>query len=314
MLYFFWRQPRIGTEKFYGGILTHDGRGENRVYQEISQIGEEIKRLSPAMQGTKVAAGACILYSHENEWALALPRQPNEFFSLRDHVQLFHSALHDRNIPVDFARPSDDLSRYKMVFAPSLSLLAGGEADALKLYVQNGGTLVATCNSGLVDEHHIAADTGFPHDLTDLFGLEVLEFDPMEPGDENHLAFKGSFHTSHLHTARLWCDIIEPHGCQVLATFAKDFYAGRPAITINNSAWAGRLHRHDVGANFLLRPRHLAAKHLRPGPTAQSARHGGSEHAGERRSQDLFPAQPSGLARAHPVLQADARLSDGPHL
>jgi beta-galactosidase len=41
VLYFFWRQPRIGPEKFYGGILTHDGRGENRVYKEISQIGSE---------------------------------------------------------------------------------------------------------------------------------------------------------------------------------------------------------------------------------------------------------------------------------
>jgi beta-galactosidase len=27
ILYFFWRQPRIGPEKFYGGVLTHDGRG-----------------------------------------------------------------------------------------------------------------------------------------------------------------------------------------------------------------------------------------------------------------------------------------------
>src|SRR5690606_34936067 len=27
ILYFFWRQPRIGAEKFYGGVLTHDGRG-----------------------------------------------------------------------------------------------------------------------------------------------------------------------------------------------------------------------------------------------------------------------------------------------
>jgi beta-galactosidase len=67
----------------------------------------------------------------------------------------------------------------------------------LKLYVQNGGTLVGTCNTGLVDEHHIAADTGFPHDLTDLFGLEVTEFDPLPPEEENHLAFKGAFVTSH---------------------------------------------------------------------------------------------------------------------
>lgn len=234
VLYFFWRSPLIGSEKFYGGVLTHDGRGDNRIYAEISQIGEEVQRLSVALKGTRVKADVCILYSPDNDWNLSMPRQPNKYFNLRDHIQLFHSAFHDRNIPVDFARPTDDLSGYKLVIAPSLSMLAGGEADALKLYVHNGGTLVGTFNSGLVDEHHIATDTGFPHDLTDVFGLEVLEFDPLPPGDENHLTFKGTFHTSHLHTARLWCDIIEPHGCQVLATFAKDFYAGRPAVTLNH--------------------------------------------------------------------------------
>jgi beta-galactosidase len=135
---------------------------------------------------------------------------------------------------VDFARPSEDLAAYKLVVAPSLHLLSGGEADRLKLYVQNGGTLVTTFNTGLVDEHNLAPDTGYPHDLTDLLGLEVLEFDQLPPGEENHLTFKGSFPTSHLHPARLWCDLIEPKECQVLATYAKDFYVSRPAITMNS--------------------------------------------------------------------------------
>ncbi|MEP6662686.1 MAG: beta-galactosidase [Verrucomicrobiota bacterium] len=233
VLYFFWRQPRIGSEKFYGGVLSHDGRGENRVYKEIRQIGCEMQSLAPILKGTKVVAQTCILFSHENEWALEYPRQPNKHFKQRDHLQLFHSALHDRNIAVDFARPSEDLSRYKIVFAPSLHMLAGGEADALKLYVQNGGTLVGTFNTGMVDEHQIAPDCGFPHDLTDLFGLEVSEFDPIPPEDENHLTFKGGFHSSHMHPAKLWCDLIEPKGCQTIATFTKDFYAGRPALTLN---------------------------------------------------------------------------------
>jgi beta-galactosidase len=136
-------------------------------------------------------------------------------------------------VPVDFARPSEDLSRYKLAFAPSLHMLSAGDADRLKLFVQNGGTLVGTFNTGLVDEHHLAPDTGYPNNLTDLFGLEVIEFDPLPPGEENHLTFKGAFPTTHLHTARLWCDIIEAKGCQVLSTYAKDFYAGRPAMTLN---------------------------------------------------------------------------------
>jgi beta-galactosidase len=36
-----------------------------------------------------------------------------------------------------------------------------------------------------------------------------------------------------LHPAKIWCDIIEPKGCQVLAVYGKDFYAGKPAMTIN---------------------------------------------------------------------------------
>ncbi|HUB86976.1 MAG TPA: beta-galactosidase [Verrucomicrobiae bacterium] len=235
VLFFRWRQPRIGSEKFYGAVLPHHLDGSGRVYQEISQIGEELKLLAPALKETKIASEVCILFSHENEWALQQPMQPNKYFSLREHIQLIYNALHDRNIPVDFARPTEDLSQYKIVFAPSLHLLSSAEADRLKLYVQNGGTLVGTFNTGLVNEHHIAPDTGYPNDLTELFGLEVLEFDPLSPNpnDENHLAFKGVFPTSHMHPARLWCDIIEPKGCQVLATYVKDFYAGRPAITMN---------------------------------------------------------------------------------
>ena len=234
ILYFRWRQPRIGSEKFYGAIIPHHIEGNNRVFMEISQIGDELKLLAPVLMDTRVVSEVCILYSHENDWSLQQPNQPNKYFSLREHIQLFYNALHDRNIQVDFARPSEDISQYKIVFAPALHLLSPGEADRLKLYVQNGGTLISTFNTGLVDHHHIAPDTGFPNDMTDLFGLEVLEFDPIPPGEENHLTFKGAFPTSHLHPARLWCDIIEPKECQVLAVYAKGFYASRPAMTMNN--------------------------------------------------------------------------------
>lgn len=253
VLFFRWRQPRFGTEKFHGAVLSHNARSDGRVFKEISQLGDEMKLLAPSLKGTAVQAETCILYSHDNEWALQQPNQPNKFFNLREHILLFYTALHDRNISVDFARPAEDLSRYKLVFAPSLHLLSGGEADRLKLFVQNGGTLVSTFNTGLVDEHNMAPDTGYPHDLTELFGLEVVEFDQLPPGEENHLTFKGTFPTSHLHPARLWCDIIEPKDCQVLATYAKDFYAGRPAMTMHSyglgkAIYIGTLsHQHFYG-------------------------------------------------------------------
>ncbi|HMP82147.1 MAG TPA: beta-galactosidase [Verrucomicrobiota bacterium] len=234
VLYSRWRQPRIGTEQFHGALLVHDGEKRSRTYAEAAQIGDELKVVGPALQDTRVAADVCILYTHDNEWALQLSTRPNKHFSLRDHIQLFYNALHDRNLMVDFAKPTEDLSRYKVVIAPSLHLLSGAEADFVKLYVQNGGTLVGTFNTGLVDEHYMAPDTGYPHDLTELFGLEVHEFDSLPPGEENHLSFKGAFSTSQMHPARIWCDLIEPGPeCQVLATYSREFYAGVPAMTLN---------------------------------------------------------------------------------
>src|SRR5206468_9100420 len=41
VLYFLWRQPRIGSEKFYGGGVTLDGRGQNRTSQWSHELGEE---------------------------------------------------------------------------------------------------------------------------------------------------------------------------------------------------------------------------------------------------------------------------------
>ncbi len=234
IVFFRWRQPRFGTEKFHGAVMPHHLRADCPGVQGGRPTGRRNEAPGAvASRGRTLQAETCILYSHDNDWALQQPMQPNKFFNLREHIQLFYNALHDRNIAVDFARPAEDLSRYKLVIAPSLHLLSGGEADRLKLYVQNGGTLVATFNTGLVDEHNMAPDTGYPHDLTDLFGLEVLEFDQLPPGEENHLTFKGTFPASHMHPARLWCDLIEPNDCQVIATYAKDFYAGRPAMTMH---------------------------------------------------------------------------------
>ncbi len=233
ILYFRWQQPRIGPEKFHSAVIRRHGEN-NRMLKEITQLGEEIKLLAPAIKDTKVVADVCILYTHDNEWALQQPIQPNKYFNLREHIQLIYNALHDRNLQVDFSRPTEGLGKYKIVFVPSMQLLADAEVDRLKLYVQNGGTLVTTFNTGLVNQNHMSPDSGYPANMTDLFGLEVLEFDPVAPGEENHLTFKGAFPTSHMHPARIWCDIIEPQGCQTLAVFAKDFYAGRPAMTMNN--------------------------------------------------------------------------------
>ena len=137
--------------------------------------------------------------------------------------------------------------------------------------------------------------------------MEVLEFDPLPPGEENHITFKGAFPTSHLHPAKLWCDIIEPKGCQVLATYAKDFYAGKPAMTMHTfglgkAIYFGTVSHQPFYDDLVVWLRQI----VQPAAAAEGAGHGGSEHAAEGQHADLFPVEPPEFARAHPVLQADA--------
>ena len=233
VLYFYWRPPRIGPEKFYGGVLPHSGKPNHRMYKEVRQIGNELKAIGPLLTGSKVIADACILHSHPSEWATDNPLRPNKHFNQGDVMHFFHNALHGRNIMIDFARPSDDLAAYKMVIVPGLQLLSGTEVDALKLYVYNGGTLIATCHTGLVDEHHIVPNTGLPFDMTDLFGMEVTEWDVIPPTEDNNLSMRPLVPTTAAHPARLWCDLIDVREAQVLATYGRDFYAGSPAVTMN---------------------------------------------------------------------------------
>jgi len=111
-----------------------------------------MKLLSPSIKGTSVQAETCILYSHDNDWALQQPLQPNKFFSLREHIQLFYNrAARPEHFGGLWRGPAGTSRATRSSLRRPLHLLSGGEADRLKLYVQNGGTLVATFNTGLVE-------------------------------------------------------------------------------------------------------------------------------------------------------------------
>ena len=69
VLYFQWRKSRGSSEKFHGAVVDHDNSEENRVFKEVSQVGEildKIKEIKGSMKQSKVA----IIYDWENDWAL----------------------------------------------------------------------------------------------------------------------------------------------------------------------------------------------------------------------------------------------------
>src|SRR5207302_5345011 len=148
-----------------------------------------------------------------------------------DQVIAFYRPLFESNITVDFVRPTDDLSGYRVVLAPSLYLVSDEAAANLERFVEGGGTLVMSYFSGIVDVSDHIRLGGYPQPFQALLGLKVVDFRPLSDGQDIAVRFADGT----LARGEIWSEIIEPSGAEVVATFSGSDLAGRPAVTSHQS-------------------------------------------------------------------------------
>lgn len=233
VMFFQWRQSWAGAEKFHGAMVNQTGDENTRVYREVVELGNELKKLD-AVVDSRVEAPVAIVFDWHNWWALELDSKPSRDVLYLDQIKQYYSVLFERNIGVDFVQPDADLSGYKLVLAPALYMVKPGEADNLEKYVQGGGTLLTTFFSGIVDENDRIHTGGYPAPLRKVLGLCVEEFDPMLPGQRNAIEVSGLGAAGNgEYSCSLWADIIRLEGAQALASFKQDFFAGSPAVTVH---------------------------------------------------------------------------------
>ena len=229
VLYFQWRKSRGSSEKFHGAVVDHDNSEENRVFKEVSQVGEildKIKEIKGSMKQSKVA----IIYDWENDWALkdaqGFGKESRRYpQTLQSHYKYFW----DKNISVDVVTPQQDLSKYSLVVAPMMYMMTEETMDRFRDYVKNGGVLVGSYLSGLVNETDLTYLGGWPKTLQEIYVIDVKEIDTLYPKDRNSIKFGNeSFEVVD------YCTIIEAKEAEVLAKYEEDFYKNTPAITKNN--------------------------------------------------------------------------------
>jgi beta-galactosidase len=231
VLYFQWRRGRGGCEKLHGAIVEHSGREDTRVFREVSQIGAELKRLGDSIVGARIDAPVGILFDWDNWHALDDAAGPVRDKRYYDTVCQHYLAFYRQNIPVDVIFPDSDFSRYAMVIAPMMYMLKAGVADKVEALVASGGSFVATCFSGIVDETDLAFETGYPGPLSRVLGIRVEEIDALFPDQTNTIVMNdgsGVYRCGHL------ADLLHAETAQVLATYGSDFYQGMPVVTKND--------------------------------------------------------------------------------
>jgi beta-galactosidase len=234
--YFQWRKSRGSFEKFHGAVVDHVGHEHTRVFRDVTEVGEALEKLD-ALIGSTVRPQVALIYDWENRWALeeaAGPTHGSEkgyWKTCLDH----YAAFWKRGIPVDVIDMDQDVAGYDLVVAPMLYMVKPGVAERLSAFVEKGGTLVLTYWSGIVDENDLCFLGGFPGPLRKLSGIWAEEIDALDPADRNGIAFvEGNpLGLSGEYAAFDLCDLIHLEGAAALATYQTDFYAGRPALTVN---------------------------------------------------------------------------------
>ncbi|MDX3522782.1 beta-galactosidase [Streptomyces scabiei] len=249
-MFFQWRQSRRGAEKFHSAMLPQAGT-ESRVWREVVELGASLDSLSQ-VRDSRTVADVAVLWDWHSWWAQNLAWRPSEDHDARERADAFYAALYDRHLTVDFAHPEADLSAYPLVVVPALYLTTKAAGNNLKEYVENGGTLVVSCFSGIVDEHDAVHEGPYPGALRDVLGLTVEEFSPLQVGESVRLTGPDG---SEL-TGDVWTEFVVPRGADPVWTYADGLTAGLPAVTRHRlgegSAWYVSTHLDAHGLDALL--------------------------------------------------------------
>lgn len=228
VLYFQWRKGRGASEKFHGAVLDHDTTDDTRVFRDVAAVGQKLCNLQEIC-GSLVRPKAAVILDQENRWALESCFGPRvSGIHYMETVQQHHTALWKMGIPTDVIDADCPLDDYSLVIAPMLYLLRPGTAERLRTFVQRGGTLVGTYQTGLVNESDLCFEGRIPHGLTDVFGLHREEIDSLWNGQCNHTAWQDK-----TYTLTELCERVHPSTAEVLSVYAEDFYAGEPMLTVN---------------------------------------------------------------------------------
>ena len=230
-LYFQWRKSRGHSEKFHGAVVDHEGSEKSRVFQDVAAHGLCLQAIEEVL-GCSSDARVALVHDFEIQWALEVSKGPGREAGAKDRG--YETTLCDhyrpfwaRGIAVDIVKRNADLSAYDLVVMPMGFLIEEDVAMALRRYVEQGGTLVATYLTGIVNQTTNCHLGGWPGaGLRELFGVWAEEIDVLDVHDDLSLVCTPSnaLGLSGTYTAKRYCDVVYNESAEVIATTAGQFY------------------------------------------------------------------------------------------
>lgn len=235
VMFFQWRASLGGQERFHSAMLPHSGP-DSRTFREITDLGREVRLLAP-VAGTTSRSDIAIMFDWDGWWGLeevfGLPRSD---FSYTDTVMRHYTPLWERHHAVDVVSHASSLDGYKVLIVPNAYLIDDEAVARIHRFAQDGGTVIMSFFSGVVDADNRVRPGGYPGAFRELIGAKIDEYWPARPDEEFAVEFAGGRRA----TATWWRDDLHLETGKALATYADGLLAGRAAV-VENAYGAGRV-------------------------------------------------------------------------
>jgi len=221
-----------GEEQALMGLLDHDDRPSWKL-GEFATIAKEFHTLQGLGFPRYTQPAVAFAYSFDSRNAASPPGPSNTmraYFSIPYMDQLHNAYAPVFNDNIDAAViniGNEDLQRYKMVVVPADLVMDQRSAQALRSYVEGGGTVVMTAFSAKLNETGQWFNTPLPGRLSDVFGLRTNEFYNADA------PLQVEFNGQKLATTTTYYEVLEPASATVLARLA-NVDGQPPAITLNH--------------------------------------------------------------------------------
>jgi beta-galactosidase len=226
-----WQSMWSGEEQYLQGMLDWDGV-PNRKYEEYKTIATEFKKIEKYFP-YKPSPEVGLAFSFPSQIASsAFPEAQDQ--QLQSCWNLFYA----RNMDANVVEISKSPLKYKLLLVPGVTVMDETTANKIRNFVKNGGTVVMTSNSAVVDETGKVFASTHPGRLSDVFGIRVAGYEETEQMNEvSRTSLRGKkiqliYQGKTIGTESSRYDVIQPKGAEILGNVTsldKDY----PIITAN---------------------------------------------------------------------------------
>ena len=227
-LYWLWRAHWAGQELMHGSVIQSCGRPMH-IFGEVREISDGFKAAAEFINGTKPArTGLAVHFAHMSHVTFKNQPQANGFNYLNGFLESIYKPLIGAQYRPDVIDPSVELSPYRLILSPFLTVLDdSGLRERIKSWIEAGGTWIV---GPLSDTRTIegAKFTHAPYGSLEEWGGVYCKY--QIPGEPREFGIKWSDGSES--KGSLLFDCLEPRDCEPIATYTEGPGEGMAAVTM----------------------------------------------------------------------------------